>query len=85
LTPREISVRIKGANKRLIREHNDRALLAYNIATLNRVEAKKFPKLDKLMYREPKQRRQNWQEQLQIAKTWTQIYDMKQKQKTKAK
>jgi len=67
LTPRELSLRIEGAKKRLIREHNDRAWLAYNIAYLPRL--KKPPPFDKLLYKD-RSKRQTWQQQLVIAKMW---------------
>ena len=47
LTPREASTIMKGASKRLIREQNQTAWLAWHIAALER--AKKLPKLETLL------------------------------------
>ena len=34
-------------------EHNQNAWLAWHVAALSRTDPKKFPKLEKLLYREP--------------------------------
>lgn len=44
---------IDAANERQKRDHNSNAWLAWHVAALSRMETKKFPKLDALMYREP--------------------------------
>jgi hypothetical protein len=45
-----LKARLDGVSKRLIREQNDRAWLAYSTAALSR--AKKLPKLKDLLVRE---------------------------------
>lgn len=51
----------------LIRQHNERAWLAWHIAGLQR--SKKLPDLARLQHKEPR-RPQTWQEQLAIAHMW---------------
>lgn len=70
MTPREIALWIDGAGQRLRREHNARAWAAHTTAALTR--AKKMPKLDTLLAKEPKKakRRQTWQEQAAIMERW---------------
>lgn len=85
MTPREISIRMSGARKRLIREHNDRVYQAYTNAYLQRVEAKRFPKLEKLLYSDKEKKRQSWQKQLEIAKQWHRLFELKDKAKVKPK
>jgi hypothetical protein len=69
LTPRELSLRMDGAKKVLIREYNERAWLAYHTAFLPRM--KRPPDFKKLLYKATvTKRRQTWQEQLHIAKLW---------------
>lgn len=59
-----------GVAARLRREHNDRAWLAWHIASLSR--SKKIPKLETLFSREKiKRRRQSPEELMAIAMQWT--------------
>jgi len=51
-----------------MREHNERAWLAYTIANLQR--AKKLPPFKKLLIRERDRPRQSPQQMLEIAKQW---------------
>jgi len=44
---------IEAANERQKRDHNSNAWLAWHVAALTRMDPKKFPKLDKLLHREP--------------------------------
>ncbi|MGE4339148.1 MAG: hypothetical protein AB7E55_24710 [Pigmentiphaga sp.] len=54
----------------MVREHNDRAWLAWHVAALQRAD--KLPKLKTLLHREKSQapQRKSWQEQLAIARQW---------------
>jgi len=54
--------------KQMMREHNQRAWLAWHIAALQR--SKKLPPLSKMQTSEAGPRRQTWQEQLAIAAQW---------------
>lgn len=54
------------------REHNNRAWLAWHIGFLSRVNPKKFPKLEKLLYRaRGGKKRQTPEEMLAIVKMIT--------------
>lgn len=56
-----MKARLDGFSKRLTREYNERAWLAWHVAALSRT--KQLPKLEKMLAgREP--RRKSWQEQL---------------------
>lgn len=69
LTPRLVFLTIEAAARRLEREHNDRAWLAWHVAALTRV--KKMPKLQSLTVKRRRRRPQTWQEQLAICKMIT--------------
>lgn len=60
LTPRELETLYNGARKRLEREHDERAWLAWHTAALYRT--KEMPRLDKLTIR--RERSKTWEEQL---------------------
>ena len=60
---------MEATTRRLEREHNDRAWLAWNSAALQR--AKRMPKLQALMIKRRRRRAQSWQEQLAIARMIT--------------
>jgi hypothetical protein len=51
----------------LVREHNDRAWLAWHVASLGRV--KKMPPLRELLQKRAAPRK-SWQEQLDALKSW---------------
>jgi hypothetical protein len=58
-----------GRQRRITREHNDRAWLAWHVAALTR--AKKLPDLVKLQINQRHRRpRQSWQEQFAIMGRW---------------
>lgn len=62
ITPRELKAHLDGASKRMTREHDARAWLAWHTAALPL--AKKFPPLKDLQIGKPAaSRRQTWQEQ----------------------
>lgn len=63
--------RFDGSTKRLAREHNERAGLAWLIVVLGR--QKRVPKLDKLLVKNPGRRRQTWQEQMQVMDMWVAV------------
>lgn len=63
--------RFDGAARRLEREHNERAGLAWLIVVLGR--QKRVPKLDKLLVKAPARRRQSWQKQMQIMDMWVAV------------
>jgi hypothetical protein len=55
-----------GVNRRLEREHNDRAWLAWTTVALDR--SQRLPKLQSLMVRPRHRRQQSWQEQLALVR-----------------
>lgn len=57
----------KSWNRRSTREANDRISQAYLTARLVRVAAKSFPRLKKLLLRDPNRKPQSWQDMKQIA------------------
>lgn len=59
---------IGGAQDRLLREHNERAWLAWHVAALSR--AKKMPKLKTMMSKAASRRTQTWQEQMAVMDAW---------------
>jgi hypothetical protein len=66
---------MKGASERLIREHNERAWLAWHTAQLTAyapAKGREFIKLEKLLRQSEthKQHRQSAEQQLAIAKSW---------------
>jgi hypothetical protein len=67
-------VRLTGARRRLVREHDERMELAWTTARLNAYapeKARQFVKLDSLLHRETRQQqRQGWQAQAAILNTW---------------
>lgn len=67
ITPRELKAHLDGASKRLAREHDARAWLAWHTAALPR--AKKFPKLSDLQTKKPA-RQKTLAEQQAIAMAW---------------
>lgn len=70
LTYREIAAIMKGAAKRLMREHDDRAWLAWHIEALART--KKLPKLkDMQSDRTKARRRMTPEEMISMAHLWT--------------
>lgn len=64
--PQEIARAMRARNAVLIREHNDRAWLAWHTGALSR-PLKKFPPLDSLKIKPAAQKRQTWEQQLAIA------------------
>ena len=70
LTYRETQAVIDGAAKRLNREHDARAWLAWHIEALHRT--KKLPELKSLLHgaKPEKRRRQTVEEQMAIAQMW---------------
>lgn len=54
-----------------MRQHNERAWLAWHIAALPLL--KRFPKLEKLQLRTGKKTRQTWQEQLAVMDRWAAV------------
>lgn len=54
-----------------MREHNERAWLAWHVAALPR--SKKFPKLEKMLLRTGKKPRQTWQEDLAVMERWVAV------------
>lgn len=67
ITPREMKAHFAGAAKRLAREHDDRAWLAWHTAALPL--SKKFPELKQLQVRREAPRK-TWQEQLAAVRGW---------------
>jgi hypothetical protein len=61
--------------RRLAREHNERAWIAWNIAALQR--CKRLPPLKSLTIRTKQPRRQTWQEQLHVARMITAAFSGK--------
>src|SRR5262245_10879615 len=69
LTPRELDRYMRAARKRLEREHDANAWLAWHIAGM--VRAKKMPKLESLLSRKSgRPRRQSVAEQLHLLEQW---------------
>ncbi|WBL75595.1 hypothetical protein I3J27_21420 [Bradyrhizobium xenonodulans] len=64
-----------GHQRRLIREHNDRAWMVHTAEALRRT--KKMPPLRRLQARVPRarQKRQSWQDMKAVAKLLTQAFD----------
>lgn len=59
---------IGGANDRIVREHNQRAWLAWHIAALQR--AKRLPKLKTLLAKSASRSRLTWQQQMAVMDQW---------------
>lgn len=55
-------------NAAAIREHNDRAWLAWHIGALPRM--KKYPRLDELRIKPQAKPRQNVEQQIAVARMW---------------
>lgn len=70
-TPRQVVRAFDAQNKILMREHNERAWLAWHIAALPR--SKKLPKLEKMLLRTGKKTRQTWQEDLAAMDRWVAV------------
>jgi len=75
LTPRELALRFKGANQKLIREHDARMTQAWHTARLTAYpppNSSEFIKLDLLLYRDPGRaaNQQTPDQQLAIAMSW---------------
>jgi hypothetical protein len=69
LSPRQTHRTLAARVRMLERGHNERAWLAWHMASLQR--SKHLPALAKLQIKHPKpKRRQTWQEQLAIARQW---------------
>lgn len=70
-TPRQIVIVMQGHQRRLVREHNDRAWLAWTTEALRRT--KKMPSLRRLQARMPREARkkQSWQDMKAVAKLIT--------------
>jgi len=62
---------LDAAARRLEREHNDRAWLAWHIVAMDR--AKRLPKLKTLLAKSTTRSRQSWQEQLRIMDMWVAV------------
>lgn len=58
----------EAAAKRVEREHNSRAWLAWHIAAMQRM--KRIPDLKKLTVRDTTRPRQTWRQQLEIMAQW---------------
>lgn len=73
-TPRQIVVVMTGHQRRLIREHNERAWSVWTAEALRR--SKKLPPLRRLQAREPRsqRKRQSWQDMKAVAKLLTQAF-----------
>lgn len=67
-TPRQISASMAARNAVRIREHNERAWLAYHTGGLAR-PLKKYPSLESMQIK-TRAPRQTWQQQLAIAHMW---------------
>lgn len=67
-TPREIIATLAARNAIAIRQHNERAWLAWHIGALPRM--KKYPKLDDLRVKPQASSRQSVEQQLAIARMW---------------
>lgn len=61
LTPRQTHRHFKAFERRVIREHNDRAWAVHTVASLFRCDPKKFVRLDDLRISE-RRRKKSWQE-----------------------
>lgn len=59
---------VGGANDRLLREHNERAWLAWHVSALQRT--KKLPKLKNLISKPAASKRQTWQQQMAVMDQW---------------
>lgn len=73
-TPRELSLIFAGAGDRLRREQDERMSLAWHVAALMRTDARKFPKLEKLLSRSARRGprpRQTPEQMLAIARLFT--------------
>lgn len=69
---REYRAMMAGAAARLKRERNERAWLAWHTATLTRIKAEKYPKLESMMHGARRHsRRQSIDQQIGIARQWT--------------
>lgn len=72
LTYREIDTILRGETRRLRREHNNAAWLAWHTAYLTAYapsKARRFPKLEKLLWKEPP-KRQSVAEMRAVARRW---------------
>jgi hypothetical protein len=67
-TPRQIEASFKASERRLAREHNERAWLAWHGAALGR--SKKMPPLRDLLARTRGAERKGWQQQLAALQAW---------------
>lgn len=65
---------MKGHQRRIIREHNERAWMVHTTEALRR--SKKMPALRRLQAREPRaqRKRQSWQDMKAVAKLLTQAF-----------
>ena len=75
LTPRELTLLFKGANRKLIRDHDARMTQAWHTARLAAyppAKSSEFVKLEALMYRDPGKttNQQTADQQLAIARSW---------------
>lgn len=77
LTMREIALVFDGTSRRLTREFNDRAWLAYHTAVLGRI--KKMPKLSALLHDVKPRQRQTPEQMQAIVRSW--LHDQKYKRK----
>ena len=60
LTPRQLSRHFNAANKRMVREHEDRMYHAWNIGWLS--QAAKYPKFDDLIAKQKPKTKQPWEQ-----------------------
>lgn len=68
VSARQMKAIISGAQDRMLREHNERAWLAWHTAALMR--AKKMPNIKKLMSKAPGRTAQTWQQQMAVMDQW---------------
>lgn len=81
-TPREIALILEGRGEALTRRHNENAWLAWHIVRLGHVDPKKFPKLEKLLGRNPKPaQRQTVEQMLEMAAIITAMHGGEDKRK----
>ena len=67
-TPHTLSLTFEAYNTLLKDEHNERAWLAWHMAALQRISAKKFPQLRSLLVTKPT--KQTMEEQIEGLKHW---------------
>lgn len=68
-TPREVSLIFEGKAEQFVREHDERAWLAWHISALPR--SKRLPPLKKLLSKRRSKKPQSAEHMLLIAKQWT--------------